>query len=72
VCAIARPELRNLNTILDRATLGHRVKVFYLMRDIYLDQLAMADGEGCKLLQTIKCEAMREYRRKNGWHDRRP
>jgi hypothetical protein len=51
---------------------GHRVKLFYLMNDIYLDQLAMAGGEGCKLLQTIKYEALREYRRKNGWDDRRP
>jgi hypothetical protein len=51
---------------------GHRVKLFYSMRNIYLDQLAMAGGEGCNLLQTIKHEAMREYRRKNGWHDRRP
>jgi hypothetical protein len=51
---------------------GHRVKLFYLMREIYLDQLAMAGGKGCKLLQTTKYEALREYRRHNGWHDRRP
>jgi hypothetical protein len=42
------------------------------MRDLYLDQLAMAGGKGCKLLTTIKYEALRGYRRKNGWHDRRP
>jgi hypothetical protein len=51
---------------------GHCVKLFYLMRDIYLDQLTMAGGEGCKLRQIIKYETLREYRRKNGWHDRRP
>ena len=51
---------------------GHRVKLFNLMREIYLDQLAMAGGEGRKLLQQIKYEALRDYRRKNGWHERRP
>jgi hypothetical protein len=52
--------------------LGHRVRLFNLMRDMYLDQLAMAGGEGCKLLQQIKYEALRDYRRKNGWEDQRP
>jgi hypothetical protein len=52
--------------------LGHRVTLFNLMRDIYLDQLAMAGGEGRQLLQQIKYEALVEYRRKNGWHERRP
>jgi hypothetical protein len=51
---------------------GNRVKLFYLMRDMYLDNLAMAGGAGCKLLQTIKYEALCEYRNKNGWDDRRP
>ena len=51
---------------------GNRVKLFHLMRDMYLDQLAMAGGEGRKLLQDIKYEALRDYRRKNGWHERRP
>jgi hypothetical protein len=51
---------------------GNRVKLFHLIRDVYLDQLAMAGGEGCKLLRAIKYEALRQYRRKNGWHDRRP
>jgi hypothetical protein len=51
---------------------GHRVKLVNLMREIYLDQLAMAGGEGRKLLQDIKYEALRDYRRKHGWHERRP
>jgi hypothetical protein len=41
------------------------------MRGMYLDKLTMAGGEGRQLLQTIKYEALREYRRKNGWSDRR-
>jgi hypothetical protein len=52
--------------------LGHRVKLFHLMRDMYLDQLAMAGGEGRELLLRIKYEALREYRIKNGRDDRRP
>ena len=51
---------------------GNRVKLFNLMRDMYLDQLAMAGGEGRQLLRQIKYEALRDYRRKNGWHERRP
>jgi hypothetical protein len=51
---------------------GHRVKLFNLMRNMYLDQLAMAGGNGRQLLQKIKYEALRDYRRKNGWHERRP
>jgi hypothetical protein len=51
---------------------GIRVKLFNLMRDIYLDQLAMAGGEGCELLRRIKYKALREYRTKNGRGDRRP
>jgi hypothetical protein len=50
---------------------GHRVKLFHLMRDMYLDKLAMAGGEVRELLRHIKYEALREYRRKNGWNDRR-
>jgi hypothetical protein len=41
------------------------------MRDMYLDKLAMAGDEGRELLRQIKYEALREYRRKNGWNDRR-
>jgi hypothetical protein len=52
--------------------LGHRVKLFNIMRDMYLDQLAMAGGEGRKLLQRMKYEVLRDYRRKIGWQDRRP
>ena len=38
---------------------------------MYLDKSTMAGGEGRELLQTIKYEALREYRRKNGCNDRR-
>jgi hypothetical protein len=41
------------------------------MREMYLDKLAMAGGEGSELLRRIKYEALREYRQKNGWDDRR-
>jgi hypothetical protein len=51
---------------------GNRLKLFNLMRDMYFDKLAMAGGEGSELLQRIKYEALREYRTKNGWDDRRP
>jgi hypothetical protein len=51
---------------------GHRVKLFHLMRDMYLDQLAMAGGKGRELLQQIKYKALRDYRRKIGWDERRP
>ena len=49
----------------------NHVKLFNLMRGMYLDQLAMAGGEGRELLRPIKYEALREYRVKNG-DDRRP
>jgi hypothetical protein len=39
---------------------------------MYLDQLAMAGGEGRELLRRIKYGALREYRTKNGRADRRP
>jgi hypothetical protein len=51
---------------------GNHVKLFNLMRGMYLDQLAMAGGKGRELLQQIKYEALREYRIKNGRGDRRP
>lgn len=51
---------------------GNRLKLFRLMRDMYLDKLAMAGGEGSKLLRRIKYDALREYRIKNGWGGRRP
>ena len=35
---------------------GNLVKLFYLMRDMYLDKLAMAGGEGRELLRRIKYE----------------
>jgi hypothetical protein len=31
------------------------------MRDIYLDKVALAGGEGRQLLQRIKYEALREF-----------
>jgi hypothetical protein len=50
---------------------GYRLKLFNLMLEMYLDKLAMAGGEGSELLRRIKYEALREYRQKNGWDDRR-
>jgi hypothetical protein len=43
---------------------GHRVKLFHLMRDMRLPELAMAGGAGRELLRKIKYEALRDYRRK--------
>ncbi len=43
---------------------GHRVQLFYLMRDMRLPELAMAGGKGRKLLARIKYDALRDYRRK--------
>jgi hypothetical protein len=43
---------------------GHRVQLFYLMHDMHLPELAMAGGEGRKLLAGIKYDALRDYRRK--------
>jgi hypothetical protein len=43
---------------------GHRVKLFYLMRNMRLPELAIAGGDGRELLRTIKYEALGEYRRK--------
>ena len=51
---------------------GHRVALFNLMREMYLDELSMAGGEGRELLKRIKYEALREYRNKNSRDDRRP
>jgi hypothetical protein len=51
---------------------GNRLKLFHLMQDMYLDKLAMAGGDGSELLRRIKYEALREYRIKNGWNERRP
>jgi hypothetical protein len=42
------------------------------MRDMYLEKLAMAGGEGRELLKKIKYEALRECGTKNGRDDRRP
>jgi hypothetical protein len=51
---------------------GNRLKLFNLMRDMYLDKMAMAGGEGRELLRRIKYEVLREYRIKNGLNDPRP
>jgi hypothetical protein len=45
---------------------GHRVKLFHMLRDVTLPELAMAGGDGRELMRRIKYEALREYRRKNG------
>jgi hypothetical protein len=41
---------------------GERIKLLLLMNDLYLNQLAMAGGEGADLLRRIKYEALRELR----------
>jgi hypothetical protein len=45
---------------------GNRVKLFYFMRGIYLDKLAMAGGGACELPRKIKYEALRGYREITG------
>jgi hypothetical protein len=37
-----------------KADLGERVTVFRLMQDFYLDQLAVAGGEGADILRRVK------------------
>jgi len=39
------------------------VKLFHLMREMYLDQLAMGGGEGRELLRRINYEALRRLNR---------
>jgi hypothetical protein len=46
--------------------------MFHLMKPLYLEQLAMAGGEGKQLFNRIKTAALREYRERNGWEERRP
>ena len=41
---------------------GTRVKLFHLLRHMYLDRLAMAGGRGVQILQRIKSSALRGYR----------
>ncbi len=50
---------------------GTRVKLFHLLRHMYLDRLAMAGGDGVKILQRIKFGALRGYVR-HSWSKRRP
>jgi hypothetical protein len=51
---------------------GTRVKLFHLMKRMYLDQLAMAGGEGRTLLTRVKTAALREYRERSGWEETQP
>jgi hypothetical protein len=51
---------------------GHRVKLFKLMRDMTLDQLALSGGDGRHLLAKIKYDARRDFRNKYGRNSRRP
>jgi hypothetical protein len=41
---------------------GERVTLFRLMKDMYLDQLAVAGGEGTDLLRRIKRRAIQDHR----------
>ncbi len=38
---------------------GDRITLFHLMKDIYLDELAVAGGEGTAMLRRIKRAAVR-------------
>jgi hypothetical protein len=51
---------------------GTRVKLFHLLRHMYLDQLSMAGGRGVQILQRIKSAALWGYRCRHGWSTRRP
>jgi hypothetical protein len=41
---------------------GERIKLLRLMKDLYLDQLAMAGGEGVDILLRVKYDALRGWR----------
>jgi hypothetical protein len=45
---------------------GTRVKLFHLLRHMYLDQLAMAGGEGVHIVKRVKCAALQNYRLRYG------
>jgi hypothetical protein len=51
---------------------GTRVKLFHLMQSMYLDQLIMAGSDGVPILKKVKFAAMKDYRRRYGWSERRP
>lgn len=44
---------------------GHRMKLFQMLRDVILPELAMAGGEGQELMRKIKYQALRDCRRRN-------
>jgi hypothetical protein len=44
---------------------GHRVKLFHMLRDITLPELAMAGGEGREVMRKIKYEALKTYRERS-------
>jgi hypothetical protein len=50
---------------------GNQVKLFHLLKPLYLDQLAMAGGEGKAILGRVKNQALRKFREKYGWSERR-
>jgi hypothetical protein len=50
---------------------GTRVKLFWLMQHLYLDQLAMAGGEGVAILNRVKSAELQNYRNRYGWRERR-
>jgi uncharacterized protein YqfB (UPF0267 family) len=41
---------------------GERLTVFRLMQDMYLDQLAVAGGEGTNMLRRVKRRALQALR----------
>lgn len=51
---------------------GTAVKLFHLMKPLYLDELALAGGEGKAILHEIKTKALAPYRERHGWREQRP
>jgi hypothetical protein len=41
---------------------GERLTLFRLMKDLYLDQLAVAGGEGTDILRRVRRQALSEFR----------
>jgi hypothetical protein len=41
---------------------GERITVFRLMQEMYLDQLAVAGGEGTDILRRVRRQALSEFR----------
>jgi hypothetical protein len=47
------------------------VRLFHLMKRMYLDQLAMAGGEVRAILNRIRTAGLQRFYKKTGWNERR-